>query len=70
MGAAPPFGNLFGIDTYVDRALVVSPRIGFSAGTHTDAIVMDFGDYCRLAKPRVVNVAVKPLVPWFHVAQL
>jgi Ala-tRNA(Pro) deacylase len=69
LGAAPPFGSLFGLDTYVDRALTGSPHIAFNAGTHTDVIVMAFGEYCRLAKPKLVNIGFKASEPPFHVVQ-
>jgi Ala-tRNA(Pro) deacylase len=51
LGTAPPFGNLFGMDTYIDAELVGQQDIVFNAGTHTDAIWMRAGDYQRLARP-------------------
>jgi len=70
LGSVPPFGSVFGMETYVDRALAGSQYIAFNAGTHTDVIVMDFGEYCRLAKPRLVNIGMKPVEDPYHVAQL
>lgn len=69
LGTAPPFGSVFGMETFVDRTLTDLPQIAFNAGTHTDVIVMDFGEFCRLAKPRVVSIAVKSADPPFHVVQ-
>jgi len=52
LGAIPPFGNLYGIDVWVDRAIADAGEIVFNAGTHVDAVRMDYGDYADLAKPR------------------
>ncbi len=51
LGAIPPFGNLYGIDVWVDRAIVDAGEIVFNAGTHVDAVRMDYADYADLAKP-------------------
>jgi Ala-tRNA(Pro) deacylase len=32
---APPFGNLYRLDTYVTRNLADDDEIAFNAGTHT-----------------------------------
>jgi Ala-tRNA(Pro) deacylase len=70
LGAAPPFGNLFGMDTYVDWSLGQRPSIAFNAGTHADLIAMDFGDYRRLVKPIFAHIEREPVMAGFHVAQL
>ena len=57
LGAAPPFGHLFGVETYVDRDMAKRKHIVFNAGTHSDAISMRFADYRRLAHPLVVRIA-------------
>jgi Ala-tRNA(Pro) deacylase len=59
-GTVPPFGNLFGVETFLDRKLTASERLAFSAGTHRDVIVVELADYIRLAKPKLVDVAVEP----------
>jgi len=59
LGTAPPFGNLFGLETFADRELARQEHIVFNAGTHRDAILMSFADYRRLAHPHLVRVAVK-----------
>jgi len=38
VGAMPPFGNLYGVPTYVDNRLAQEEYIFFEAGPHTDAI--------------------------------
>jgi Ala-tRNA(Pro) deacylase len=58
-GTMPPFGDLYGVPTYVDRSLTGEDYIVFEAGTHTDALKLRYSDYERTAKPRVENFAVK-----------
>jgi Ala-tRNA(Pro) deacylase len=64
-GAMPPFGNLYGLPTYVDQRLAQEDYIVFEAGTHTDAIKVSYRDYERVVKPRVEDLAVKiqPMKP-------
>jgi Ala-tRNA(Pro) deacylase len=59
-GAMPPFGNLYGLQTYVDESLTHDREIAFNAGTHTEAIRMAFDEYRRLAEPVVVWFAEEP----------
>jgi Ala-tRNA(Pro) deacylase len=56
-GAMPPFGNLYGIDIYVDESLTRDEEIVFNACTHTDAIRMKYKDFERLAEPKVGTFA-------------
>lgn len=70
LGAVPPFGNLFGVDTYLDRSFLTAPQIAFNAGTHTDVIVMDFTDYVRLVRPKIAPLSVDPIQSRYYVAQL
>jgi Ala-tRNA(Pro) deacylase len=58
LGAMPPFGNLYDIPVYVDEQLAEDPSIVFNAGTHTEAIRMDFKDFARLVKPKVLSFGV------------
>ena len=59
VGTMPPFGQLYGVATYLDRSLAEAERIVFEAGTHSDAVKMRYADYERLAKPTVAEFAVK-----------
>ena len=59
VGTMPPFGNLYGLSTYVDQSLTHDDYIVFEAGTHSDAVRMSYADYERLAKPEVAEFAVK-----------
>src|SRR5206468_6745948 len=58
-GAMPPFGNLYGLSTYVDKSLAEQDYIVFEAGTHTDAIKMSYRDYEKIVKPKVEDLGVK-----------
>jgi Ala-tRNA(Pro) deacylase len=59
IGGMPPFGNLYGLPTYVDQSLAEQDYIVFEAGTHTDAIRMSYRDYEKIAKPKVNDLAIK-----------
>src|SRR5438876_6368748 len=59
IGAMPPFGNLYGLPTYVDKNLAAQDYIVFEAGTHTDAIIMSYSDYDKIVKPKVGDLAIK-----------
>lgn len=52
-GAVPPFGNLFDLETYVDKSLLENEEISFNAGSHTDSIKMKTKDYIKLLKPKI-----------------
>ena len=53
-GAEPPFGNLYGLPVYVDESLCGEDLIAFNAGTHRDAVHMQFRDFARLVQPEFV----------------
>ncbi|HXG17726.1 MAG TPA: YbaK/EbsC family protein [Methylomirabilota bacterium] len=57
VGAEPPFGNLFHIDTIVDSALAEDEEIVFNAGSHWQTVKMRYADYERLVRPRVATFA-------------
>jgi len=59
IGAMPPFGNLYGLQTYVDKHLAEQDYVVFEAGTHTDAIKMSYSDYAKIVKPIVEDLAIK-----------
>ncbi len=59
LGAIPPFGELYGMATYVDKNLKEEEAIVFEAGTRTEAIRIPYRDFERLAKPTVVDVGGK-----------
>ena len=57
VGAAPPFGNLYGLEVYVSPALVEDDEITFNAGSHEHAMRMSYRDFDRLVHPQVVPMS-------------
>jgi Ala-tRNA(Pro) deacylase len=57
VGAEPPFGNLFTLDTFVDASLAEDEEIVFNGGSHWQTIRMRYDDYVRLVHPRVAKFA-------------
>ena len=53
----PPFGNLFDMDVYVSESLTLDDEIAFNAGSHTELIRMEYEDFQRLVRPRVVRLS-------------
>jgi Ala-tRNA(Pro) deacylase len=60
MGAMPPFGNLYGVEVYVDPALAAHRQITFNAGTHRETMTIAYADFVRLVRPRVLELARSP----------
>lgn len=56
-GAMPPFGNLYGVPVYVDRALAEDETIVFQAGTHRHTIQLAYDDFQRLVQPQLISVS-------------
>jgi Ala-tRNA(Pro) deacylase len=52
-GAMPPFGNLYGMDVYVDESLAADNQIAFNAGTHKELIQMPYKVYENLVHPKI-----------------
>ena len=59
IGAMPPFGNLYGIATCVDKSLAQENYIVYEVGTHTDAIRLSYKDYEKIVQPQVADFAIK-----------
>lgn len=55
LGAMPPFGNLFGMDVFIEDSLTKNHEIAFNAGTHTELIRLSYDDYKNLAKPTLLK---------------
>jgi Ala-tRNA(Pro) deacylase len=55
LGAEPPFGNLYDMQTVVDKELAEDDHIKFQAGSHDKALSMKMDDYLRLVKPKVLE---------------
>lgn len=59
-GAEPPFGNLYGIPTFMDEDLRSRQRIVCRDGSHTQTITLAVADYVRLVQPEIVDVSLAP----------
>lgn len=55
VGAIPPVRHWKDVDVYMDRSLKVDGEIVFHAGTHTDAIRLNFQDWRNMVNPRVAT---------------
>jgi Ala-tRNA(Pro) deacylase len=55
LGAMPPFGNLYGMDVYVDKNITKEVQIGFCSGMHGELIVMSYADFEDLVNPKVIS---------------
>ena len=54
LGAEPPFGSLYDLETIMDKTLEADEYIVFQGGTHEQAIRMDMAEYRRIAQPKVL----------------
>lgn len=55
LGAMPPFGNLFDMETYVSRDLSQAQEIAFNAGLQSEVMLLAWRDYLQLVKPKVLD---------------
>jgi Ala-tRNA(Pro) deacylase len=68
LGTVPPFGNLFGVQTFLDRDLARRNQIAFPAGTHVQVIAISLSDYLRLVKPTKVRISAAAVPRSCHAA--
>lgn len=54
VGAMPPFGNLYDMPVYISNQLTQQENILFNAGSHSELVQVDFRDFERLVKPKVI----------------
>ena len=57
LGAMPPFGTLFNINTIIDQHVAADNEIVFNAGTHSEAIKMKYSDFEMMEKPMIAEIA-------------
>jgi Ala-tRNA(Pro) deacylase len=55
LGAEPPIGPLFGVQTIMERSVEDADRVIFQVGTHADAVEMPVSEFKRLARPQVAT---------------
>jgi len=59
LGAMPPFGNLYGMEVFVDEILSQDEEIAFNAGSHTELIKLAYRDFERLVKPKAAKFSAR-----------
>ncbi|MFT7129642.1 MAG: Ala-tRNA(Pro) deacylase [Gammaproteobacteria bacterium] len=60
IGAMPPFGHLYGLDTYMIPVFENQRKITFNAGTHSEIIRMSMYEYLRFAYVTEVDKCAIP----------
>ena len=55
LGAEPPIGRLFGLDTLMDESLLRDDMVTFQAGRHDQAVTMPLAEYRRIAQPEIAH---------------
>ena len=58
-GSQPPFGNLYGMDVLVSRALTQDREICFNACSFSELIRLSFDDYLRLVNPTIMDFSIQ-----------
>ena len=53
LGAIPPFGNLYGLSTWVDKSVAKTEQICFFAGTRNDSIKIAYSAYADIVRPNL-----------------
>ncbi|HPG40513.1 MAG TPA: YbaK/EbsC family protein [bacterium] len=59
VGAMPPFGNLYGMDVWIEKSLTKDEEIFFNACSHKDLIKMQYKDFETLVQPKIGSFALK-----------
>ena len=59
IGAMPPFGNLYGMEVYVEQDLADDAEICFNAGSHTELFRLSYKDYERLVQPKLARFSAE-----------
>ncbi len=57
VGGVPPFGNLFGLEVFVDESLFGNEKIIFNAGDRSFSVAMKSEDYQKIVQPKIVQFA-------------
>ncbi len=58
VGAEPPVGKLYGLQTLMDAQLEEDEYLFMQAGSHTQAIKVKREDWQRLCNPQVANITL------------
>jgi Ala-tRNA(Pro) deacylase len=60
LGALPPFGSFYGLQTLLDRSLKDHEWFVVESNTHRESIRMKVADFIRLESPLIADFAVHP----------
>jgi len=55
VGSVHPFGNLFGLPTYLDNSVLENDMVNFNAGMHTISIEMKARDLVKAVNPVITD---------------
>src|SRR6185436_3327721 len=58
VGAEPPFGRLYGLETVVDHSVASEGSLIVRAGSHDEALLIDSDDFLWLEQPIVAPFSV------------
>lgn len=62
-GAMPPFGNLYGMQVFVDESVAAQREMAFTCGMHTETLRLKTEDFIRLVEPVVLKMSVQRAYP-------
>ena len=54
LGAMPPIGELYNMETFVADSLSDNQHIAFNGGNHEDLVMMEYEDWWKLVHPSVL----------------
>jgi len=60
VGSVHPFGNLFGLSTYLDSSVLENDMVNFNAGLHTVSVQMKAKDLVKATGPMVEDFSKNP----------
>jgi len=55
LGAIPPFGSEYGMETLLEETLTHDESIAFEGNSHEEAICMRYADFEQIEQPRVAE---------------
>jgi len=54
-GSVPPFGNLFGLPTFLDESVMENSFVNFNIGTLTKSVKISKQDLLRIMEPKIAD---------------
>ena len=56
LGAMPPFGNLYGMEVFLEQDVPTDGDIVFSAGSHSEVMAVSYKDFADLVQPTTIHM--------------